>query len=127
MTDTPEAAQVASPTLCKSYRRIRVFSCGTRSARHSRNWDKAKKSAPAFGLAAAAGVLGLFAAAASYRLSVKLLEKLLPPVPAAMVAAAVTARAPLTPEFWRCAVSAICRRSFPPRRPGRPGKSLPRL
>jgi putative superfamily III holin-X len=51
-------------------------------------WAKAKESAPTFALLGAAGFLGLLSAAASYRLSLRLLEKLLPPIPAALVAAA---------------------------------------
>ena len=89
MTDTPEAAQAGiADALQELSENSRVLVRHEISAAQQEMWDKAKKSAPAFGLAAAAGVLGLFAAAASYRLSVKLLEKLLPPVPAAMVAAA---------------------------------------
>lgn len=51
-------------------------------------WAKAKESAPVFGLLAASGALGLLAVAAAYRLSLRLLEKALPPVPAALAAAA---------------------------------------
>jgi hypothetical protein len=49
-------------------------------------WEKAKDSAPAFALVATAGALGLFAAASSYRLSLRLLEKRLPPSAAAFAA-----------------------------------------
>jgi putative superfamily III holin-X len=51
-------------------------------------WAKTKESAPTFALLGAAGFLGLLSAAASYRLSLRLLDKLLPPIPAALVAAA---------------------------------------
>lgn len=58
------------------------------SAAQREMWAKAKESAPVFGLLAASGVLGLLAAASAYRLSLRLLEKVFPPVPAALVAAA---------------------------------------
>jgi hypothetical protein len=51
-------------------------------------WEKARQEAPTAGLLAAAGVLGLCAAASSYRLSLRLLEKRLSPVAAALVATA---------------------------------------
>lgn len=52
-------------------------------------WDKLLASAPALGLLAASGALGLLAAASSYRLSLRLLEKWLPPATAAFVATTV--------------------------------------
>jgi hypothetical protein len=51
-------------------------------------WQKAKQEAPAVALLAAAGVLGLFAAASSFRLSLRLLERRLSPAAAAFVATA---------------------------------------
>jgi len=50
--------------------------------------DKAKQSLPAVGLLAASGVFGVLTIAASYRLSMRLLEKRLSPSGAALVAAA---------------------------------------
>jgi hypothetical protein len=47
---------------------------------------KLKASGPAAGLVAGAGFLGMLAAASSYRLSLRLLEKALPPATAALVA-----------------------------------------
>lgn len=49
-------------------------------------WAKAKAAAPALGLAAAAGVCTVMAAASLYRLSLRLLEKRFPPVTAALLA-----------------------------------------
>jgi Putative Actinobacterial Holin-X, holin superfamily III len=49
--------------------------------------DKAKHALPAIGLLGAAGLFGVLFVAASYRLSVRLLEKSLPPDAAALVAA----------------------------------------
>jgi Putative Actinobacterial Holin-X, holin superfamily III len=49
-------------------------------------FGKAKASVPVAGLLAATGVLGLLAAASSYRLGLRLLEKVLPPATAALVA-----------------------------------------
>lgn len=51
-------------------------------------WDKAKQALPAAGLLAAAALFGVPSAAASFRLSVRLLEKSLPPAAAAFTAAA---------------------------------------
>jgi Putative Actinobacterial Holin-X, holin superfamily III len=49
-------------------------------------WDKARRSGPAVGLLAASGLLSLFATASAYRLSLRLLEKRLSPVAAALTA-----------------------------------------
>lgn len=51
-------------------------------------WEKAKRDLPAAGLLAAAAAFGLLSAASSYRLSIRLLEKNLPPATAAFTAAA---------------------------------------
>lgn len=51
-------------------------------------WEKAKQALPAAGLLAAAALFGVLSAAASFRLSVRLLEKSLPPGAAAFTAAA---------------------------------------
>jgi hypothetical protein len=50
--------------------------------------DQARQARPAIGLLGAAGFFGVLSAAAGYRLSVRLLEKRLPPAAAALVAAA---------------------------------------
>lgn len=52
-------------------------------------WQKASASGPALGLLAASGVCALLAAASSYRLSLRLLEKRLPPASAALAATMV--------------------------------------
>lgn len=52
-------------------------------------WDKLVTSAPAIGLLGASSALGLLAAASSYRLSLRLLEKWMPPATAAFVATAL--------------------------------------
>ena len=51
-------------------------------------WQKARQNGPAGALLAAAGVLAMLAAASSYQLSLRLLEKRLPPATAALVATA---------------------------------------
>lgn len=48
--------------------------------------DKAKRSVPALRMVAVTGTFGVLAAAASYRLSVLLLEKVMPPEAAALTA-----------------------------------------
>ncbi len=50
-------------------------------------WAKAAQGRPAAALLAAAGILGLFATASAYRLSLRLLEKRLSPAAAALAAA----------------------------------------
>jgi uncharacterized protein (DUF1684 family) len=50
-------------------------------------WGKVRQGGPAGALLAAAGVLALFAASSSYRLSLRLLEKRLSPAAAALAAA----------------------------------------
>jgi hypothetical protein len=88
MTETPESAQAGiADALQELSENSRVLVRHEISAAQQEMWTKAKDSAPAFGLLAATGGLGLFAAAASYRLSMRLLEKLMPPVPAALAAA----------------------------------------
>jgi hypothetical protein len=51
-------------------------------------WRKTRQSGPAVGLLAASGALAVFAAASSYRLSLRLLEKRLSPAAAATAATA---------------------------------------
>ena len=52
-------------------------------------WTKVKSSAPAATLVATAGLFAVLATASSYRYSLRLLEKRLPPATAALVAAGV--------------------------------------
>jgi hypothetical protein len=90
MTDNPEEAQAGiADALQELSENSRVLVRHEIDAAQREMWAKAKDSAPAFGLVGAAGFLGLFAAAAAYRLSVEMLEKLVPPAPAALIAAAV--------------------------------------
>lgn len=49
-------------------------------------WDKAKRALPVAGLLGAAALSGLFAAASAYRLGMRVLERLLSPGSAALVA-----------------------------------------
>lgn len=49
---------------------------------------KLKESEPALGAVAGATLLGTFALASSYRLTVRVIEKALPPIPAALLATA---------------------------------------
>jgi hypothetical protein len=51
-------------------------------------WTKARAGGPAAALLAASGILALFTAASSYRLSLRLLEKRLSPAAAALAAVA---------------------------------------
>jgi hypothetical protein len=51
-------------------------------------WEKARQNSPAGALLAAAGVLALLAAASSYQMSLRLLEKRLSPAAAALAATA---------------------------------------
>jgi hypothetical protein len=89
MSESPEAAQAGmADALQDLSENSRVLVRHEVNAAQREMWDKAKESAPAFGLVALAGGLGLFAAAASYRLTLRLFEKLLPPIPAAFTAAA---------------------------------------
>ena len=89
MTETPQTAQGGvADALHDLSENSRTLVRTEVEAVQREMWAKAKESAPAFALLGAAGFLGLLSAAASYRLSMRLLEKLLPPVPAALVAAA---------------------------------------
>jgi hypothetical protein len=88
MTETPDEAQAGvSDALHDLSENSRALVRHEVDAAQREMWAKAKESAPAFALLGAAGFLGLLSAAASYRLSMRLLEKFIPPVPAALVAA----------------------------------------
>jgi hypothetical protein len=89
MTETPDEAQAGvSNALHDLSENSRTLVRHEVDAAQREMWAKVKEGTPAFALLGAAGFLGLLSAAASYRLSLRLLEKLLPPVPAALVAAA---------------------------------------
>ena len=89
MTENPQAAQEGiADALQDLSRNSRTLVREEISAAQQEMMGKAKEAAPAFALAAAAATLGLLATAASYRATVRLLEKFLPPVPAALTAAA---------------------------------------
>jgi hypothetical protein len=88
MTEAPDEAQAGvSDALHDLSENSRALVRHEVDAAQREMWAKAKESAPTFALLGAAGFLGLLSAAASYRLSMRLLEKLLPPVPAALIAA----------------------------------------
>jgi hypothetical protein len=89
MTETPDEAQAGvSDALHGLSENSRALVRHEVDAAQREMWVKVKEGAPAFALLGVAGFLGLLSAAASYRLSLRLLEKLLPPVPAALVATA---------------------------------------
>jgi hypothetical protein len=89
MTETPPTPQAGiADALGDLSEQTRILVRHEIDAAQREMWEKAKQSAPAFALVAGAGVLGLFAAASSYRLSLRLLEKALPPAVAAFAATA---------------------------------------
>jgi hypothetical protein len=89
MTENPQAAQEGiADALQNLSQNSRTLVRQEIKAAQQETLDKAKEAAPAFGLLAAAAMLGLLATAASYRATVRLLDKFLPPVPAALTAAA---------------------------------------
>lgn len=89
MTETPQDAQAGVASA------VQDLSGNTRAlvqheiaAAQRETLAKAKQAAPALGLLAAAGLCGVLSAAASFQLSLRLLEKVLPPPAAALTAAA---------------------------------------
>ncbi|HEX8005022.1 MAG TPA: phage holin family protein [Trebonia sp.] len=89
MAETPRAAQSGvTDALHDLSENSRTLVRTEVEAAQREMWAKAKESAPTFALLGAAAFLGLLSAAASYRLSLRLLEKLLPPTAAALIAAA---------------------------------------
>jgi hypothetical protein len=111
MTESPETAQAGmADALHDLSENSRVLVRHEINAAQREMWDKAKESAPAFGLVAVAGALGLFAAAASYRLTLRLFEKVLPPVPAAFIAATAFG----TGAAYTATVAARQLRNLPP-------------
>jgi hypothetical protein len=89
MTETPQTTQGGvADALHDLSENSRALVQSEIEAAQREMWAKVKESAPAFALLGTAGFLGLLSAAASYRLSMRLLEKLLPPASAAFVAAA---------------------------------------
>jgi Putative Actinobacterial Holin-X, holin superfamily III len=90
MSETPQTPQEGiADALGDLSEQTRVLVRREVDAAQREMWAKAKAAAPALALTAASGALGLFAAAAVYRLSVRLLEKGLPPATAAFLAAVV--------------------------------------
>jgi hypothetical protein len=89
MTENPQEAQEGiADALQDLSQNSRALVRQEISAAQHEMLDKAKEAAPAVTMLAAAAMLGLLATAASYRATVRLLEKFLPPVPAALTAAA---------------------------------------
>lgn len=87
MTETPRAPQegIAEALHDLSDHTAALARREVRSALRE-TWAKARRGGPAAALLAASGVLGLFAAASAYRLSLRLLEKRLSPAAAAFAA-----------------------------------------
>jgi hypothetical protein len=89
MTETPQSPQAGIADAVRDLSdNSRLLVRREIDAAEREMWRKAKDGAPAFGLLAASSALGLLAAASSYRLTLRLLEKVLPPVSAALTAAA---------------------------------------
>ena len=87
MTDTPETPQAGlAEALHDLSDQTRVLVRHETDAALREMWEKAKQAGPPAGLLVASGILGLLAAASSYRLSLRLLEKRLPPASAALAA-----------------------------------------
>jgi hypothetical protein len=89
MTETPEQAQAGvADALHDLSDNSRVLVRHEIAAAQREMLGKAKQALPALGLLGAAAFFGTLSAAASFRLSVRLLEKTLPPATAAFVATA---------------------------------------
>ena len=89
MSETPQEAQAGvADALRELSDNSRALVRHEIAAAQKETWDKAKRALPAAGLLGAAAFLGVMSAAASYRLSIRLLEKSLPPAAAAFTAAA---------------------------------------
>lgn len=89
MTETPPTPQAGiADALGDLSEQTRILVRHEIDAAQREMWEKAKQGAPAFALVAGAGVLGLFTAASCYRLTLRLLEKALPPAAAAFAATA---------------------------------------
>jgi hypothetical protein len=89
MTETPEQAQAGvADALHDLSDNSRALVRHEIAAAQREMLGKAKQALPALGLLGAAAFFGTLSAAASFRLSVRLLEKSLPPAAAAFAAAA---------------------------------------
>lgn len=90
MTEQQQSPQAGiAGALTDLSEQTRVLVRGEITAAQRETWSKLKATAPALGLLGGAGVLGLAASASAYRLSLRLLERWLPPAGAAFVATAV--------------------------------------
>ncbi len=89
MTETPEQAQAGvADALHDLSENSRALVRHEIAAAQREMLGKAQQALPALGLLGAAAFFGTLSAAASFRLSVRLLEKSLPPAAAAFAAAA---------------------------------------
>src|SRR3954447_3015499 len=90
MTEQQQSPQAGiAGALTDLSEQTRILVRGEIAAAQRETWGKLKATAPAVGLLAGAGVLGLAASASAYRASLRLLERWLPPTGAALVATAV--------------------------------------
>ncbi|HEY7277949.1 MAG TPA: phage holin family protein [Trebonia sp.] len=89
MSETPQEAQAGVADALRDLSdNSRVLVRHEIAAAQKEMWDKVRRALPAAGLLGAAAFLGVMSAAASYRLSIRLLEKSLPSATAAFTAAA---------------------------------------
>lgn len=89
MSETPQEAQAGVADALRDLSdNSRALVRHEIAAAQKETLAKAKQALPATGLLAAAGFFGVLSAAASFRLSIRLLEKALPPAAAAFTAAA---------------------------------------
>lgn len=89
MSETPQQAQAGVADALRDLSdNSRALVRHEIAAAQQEMWDKAKEALPAAGLLAAAAFFGVLSAAASFRLSIRLLEKSLPPAAAAFTATA---------------------------------------
>jgi hypothetical protein len=89
MTETPQEAQAGVADALRDLSdNSRALVRHEIAAAQREMWGKARQALPAAALLGAAACLGMLSAAASFRLSIPLLEKALPPPAAAFTAAA---------------------------------------
>src|SRR5205823_466554 len=89
MTETPREAQAGVADALRDLSdNSRALVRHEIAAAQREMWGKARQALPAAALLGAAACLGVLSAAASFRLSVQLLEKALPPAAASFTAAA---------------------------------------
>lgn len=90
MTETPQEAQAGVADALRDLSdNSRALVRHEIAAAQQEMWDKAKQAMPAVALLGAAAFFGILTAAASFRLSNRLLEHVLPPATAALTATAV--------------------------------------